>query len=117
VVLVGTYVIHWSLATLQTVIFLDLVFSGQATLFLMRERGPVWSSRPSTTIMVASGIDVLIFSALASLGILMAPVSPFVVLALFALVVAVALVLDRLKLVLFRSSAILERAPPTAAPG
>jgi H+-transporting ATPase len=117
VVLVGTYVIHWSLATLQTVIFLDLVFSGQATLFLMRERGPVWSSRPSTTIMVASGIDVLIFSALASFGILMAPVSPFVVLALFALVVAVALVLDRLKLVLFRSSAILERAPPTAAPG
>jgi H+-transporting ATPase len=117
VVVVGAFVLRWSLPTLQSVVFLDLVFSGQATLFLMRERGPFWSSRPSTAMMVASGLDVLVLGVLATLGILMAPVPPLVVFALFGAVVAVAFVLDRLKLALFRGSAMFERAPPTTVPG
>ena len=112
VVAVGHYVIHWPLATLQTVVFLDLVFSGQATLFLMRERGPFWSSRPSPTIVLASGLDILVLGVLASLGILMAPVSPLVVIALLAVVAVSAVVLDRLKLAMFRSTAIFEVAHP-----
>ena len=119
VVAVGHYVIHWPLATLQTVVFLDLVFSGQATLFLMRERGPFWSSRPSPAIVAASGFDVLILSVLASLGILMAPVSPVVVVALLAVVAAFAVALDRLKLLLFRVTAMFGAAavPPVATAG
>ena len=119
VVLVGAYLIRWPLATLQTVVFLDLVFSGQATLFLMRERGPFWSSRPSPAIVAASGSDVLILSVLASLGILMAPVSPVVVVALLAVVAAFAVALDRLKLLLFRVTAMFGAAavPPVATAG
>ena len=103
VVLVGAYVLRWSLPTLQTVVFLALVFSGQATLFLMRERGPVWSSRPSTLILVASGVDIVALSTLATAGILMSPVAPSVIVILLGIVAAVALLLDRLKLRLFRS--------------
>ena len=119
VVLVGAYVIHWPLATLQTVVFLDLVFSGQATLFLMRERGPFWSSRPSSTIVVASGLDILLLSVLASLGILMAPVSPVIVAALLGVVAVSAIGLDRLKLLLFRTTAMFGAIspPPGAALG
>jgi H+-transporting ATPase len=102
VVLVGWYTLRWSLPTLQTVVFLDLVFSGQATLCLMRERGPFWSSRPATTLVLASGLDILVLSTLAAAGILMAPVSPGVIVALLALVAAVAVGIDRLKLWLFR---------------
>ena len=111
VVLVGADVIHWPLATLQTVVFLDLVFSGQATLFLMRERGPFWSSRPSRTILLASGLDIALLSVLASFGLLMAPVSPFVVAALLGVVVACAIALDRLKLVVFRTTSMFESTP------
>ena len=120
VVLVGAYLIHWPLPTLQTVVFLNLVFSGQATLFLMRERGPFYGSRPSRAIVAASGLDILLLSVLASLGILMAPVSPFVVAALLGVVALAAVVLDRLKLVVFRATAMFGAAPgppPGAAPG
>ncbi len=117
VVVVGAYVIRWPLPTLQTVVFLDLVFSGQASLFLMRERGPFWDSRPSTPLMVASGLDILVVSVLATLGILMAPVDPLVILALLGAVVGLGFVLDRLKQRMFRSTAMF--TPPataTAAP-
>ena len=119
VVLVGAYLIHWPLATLQTVVFLDLVFSGQATLFLMRERGPFWRSRPSPPLVAASGLDILILSVLASLGILMAPVSPWVVAALLGVVAVCAVALDRFKLLLFRTTAMFGAAsvPPGAALG
>ena len=109
VVVVGAYVLHWPLATLQTAVFLELVFSGQATLFLMRERGPFWSSRPSRSLWVASALDIAALSAMATFGVLMAPVSPLVILALLGLVAVAALALDRWKLLLFRSTSLFGR--------
>jgi len=97
---------------LQTVVFLDLVFSGQATLFLVRERGPFWSSRPSPALVLASGLDILALSALAVFGILMAPVVPLVIVALLAAVGGVAVGLDRVKLWVFRRTSMFARPPP-----
>ncbi len=101
-VFVGMYVVRWPLATLQSVVFLYLLFSGQATLYLLRERGPFYSSRPSTTLLVASASDIAALSLLATFGVLMAPVAPVVILALLGLVALAAIGLDRLKLWLFR---------------
>ncbi len=101
-VFVGVEVVRWPLATLQTVVFLYLVFSGQATLYLVRERGPFWNSRPSRTLLLASGLDLLAVSLLAIFGVLMAPVSPLILLAVLGAVVGTAVALDRLKLWLFR---------------
>jgi H+-transporting ATPase len=100
-VVLGTRVEHWPLATMQTMVFLYLVFTSQATLYLVRERGPFWSSRPSRTLLVASTLDLLVLSILATFGVLMAPVSPWDILVLFAAVLATAVALDRLKLFLF----------------
>ncbi|HTT73169.1 MAG TPA: HAD-IC family P-type ATPase [Thermoplasmata archaeon] len=114
-VVVGTDVLRWPLATLQTVIFLDLVFSGQATLYLMRERGRFWASRPSNALWIATTIDLTVLGVLATFGVLMAPVSPWLVLGLLGLVAAVALVLDQLKLAVFRWTEIVA-APARSAP-
>lgn len=115
VVVVGADVLRWPLAELQSVVFLDLVFSGQATLFLVRERGPFWASRPSSTIVIASGLDILLFSVLATFGILMHPVPPIVIGALFVLVGGFAVALDHLKLWVFDRTEIF-RGAPTVAP-
>jgi H+-transporting ATPase len=115
IVLVGLYVIRWPLATLQTVVFLDLVFSGQATLYLVRERGPFWSSLPSPTLLLASGLDITVLSLLATFGILMAPVSPEVILVLLGLVAVGAVGLDRLKGWAFRRTEIFRPVPARPA--
>ncbi len=114
VVLVGTYVVGWPLATLQTAVFLELVYSGQATLYLMREKGPFWSSRPSTPLWVASVLDILAVSLLAGFGILMTPVSPLVIVVLLGVVAGSAFGLDRLKLLLFRSTSLFARRAAVA---
>ena len=108
-VLAGVYLLHWPLAALQTIVFLALVFSGQATIFLLREQGPCYGSRPSTFMIIAAGLDILILSVLASLGILMAPVPVADILILFGAIVAAALALDRLKVALFRATSMFVR--------
>lgn len=62
------------LPQLQTLVFVILVFGGQATVYLVRERRHFWSSRPSWWMIASSLADVLIVSMLATRGWLMAPI-------------------------------------------
>ena len=64
------------LPRLQTLVFLTLVFSGQATVYLVRERRHFWDSLPGHWLLLSSVADVVVVSLLAALGILMPPVSP-----------------------------------------
>jgi len=70
VLAVGKYSLGFGVATLQTLSIVTLVFSGQAILYVVRERRHLWSSRPSTWLMVGSAADLLIISTLATRGIL-----------------------------------------------
>jgi len=90
-------VFHESLAQTQTLVFLMLVFSGQTTVYVVRERGPFWSSLPGRALLVASLCDLLIVSGLAALGILMTPVSLILIGLAFALALAFMLLLDQVK--------------------
>lgn len=56
----GTGVFHLDLSRLQTLVFLWLVTSGQATIYLVRERHHFWHSRPSRWLMVSSSADLVI---------------------------------------------------------
>ena len=76
VLLVGRNVLALSTAQIQTLAFLTLVFGGQGTVYLVRERCHLWHSRPSRWMLLSSGVDLVIVSALATLGILMTPI-PF----------------------------------------
>ncbi|MGH9124876.1 MAG: plasma-membrane proton-efflux P-type ATPase [Acidimicrobiales bacterium] len=58
----------------QTLIFLMLVFSGQATVYVVRERGHFWHSAPVKWLLLASVFDIAVVSTIAAAGVLMAPV-------------------------------------------
>lgn len=102
VFVVGRDVFQLDLPRLQTLIFTVLVYSGQATVYLVRERRHFWNSRPGQSLLVTSTAAVIVVSLFAAFGVLMAPLSPFLILATFALVVAFAIPLDFLKIWLFR---------------
>jgi H+-transporting ATPase len=101
VFLLGRDVLQLDLPRLQTLIFVVLVFTGQGTVYLVRERRRFWSSAPGGWLVLSSVADVGVITLLATRGLLMAPVSPLLVLGLLASVAACLVVLDFLKVRLF----------------
>jgi H+-transporting ATPase len=61
------------LGQLQTLVFLTLVFTGQGTVYLVRERHHFWKSAPSRWLLMSSLADITAVSIMAARGILMAP--------------------------------------------
>jgi H+-transporting ATPase len=102
VLAIGKYALGLGIETLQTLSIVTLVFSGQAILYVVRERRHIWSSRPSTWLMVGSAADLLIIATLATRGILMKPLPVAVVAVLLAVTVAFSLLLDLIKFPTFR---------------
>lgn len=76
-VAVGRDVLGLSLASTQTLAFVMLVATGQATVYLVREPGHLWTSAPSRWLALTSLADLVIVTILATAGLLMAPV-PFI---------------------------------------
>jgi H+-transporting ATPase len=99
---VGRDVFGLKLPELQTLVFVMLVATGQGNVYLVRERGPFWRSRPSRWLIASSVIDLVIVVAMAVAGILMTPVSPTLIGLLLVVVAAYLLVLDKLKVQVFR---------------
>jgi H+-transporting ATPase len=98
----GRDVYHLGLEELQTLIFVMLVFTGQANVYLVRERRSFWKSRPSTTLLLSTLGDAIVVIALASFGILMAPISLTIIASLVGLIIMYALILDTFKVAVFR---------------
>jgi H+-transporting ATPase len=102
VLAVGQYRLHFGIETLQTLSIVTLIFSGQAILYVVRERRHLWSSRPSPWLMVASAGDLLIIATLATRGILMHPLPVALVAGLLAVTVVFGVLLDLIKVQVFR---------------
>ncbi|MGE0072044.1 MAG: plasma-membrane proton-efflux P-type ATPase [Thiomonas sp.] len=83
-----------SLAQLQTVVFLILVFGNQAGLYLLRTDGPLWSLAPSRWMAAASVGDLILVCALAGVGVLMAALPWGVIGAILLATVVFTLLLD-----------------------
>ena len=95
-------VFHLGLAQAQTLIFLMLVFSGQATVYVVRERGRFWGSRPAPWLLAATAFDVIVVSLLAWRGVLMTSLAlPYVGLVL-GIAVAFMFVMDPVKVAVLR---------------
>ncbi|NVN11452.1 plasma-membrane proton-efflux P-type ATPase [Nguyenibacter vanlangensis] len=103
---VGRAALGLTLGELQTLVFVMLVATGQGNIYLVRERGPFWRSRPGRWLLAGSLADLAVVAAMAARGILMAPVRPILIAALLAVVAAYLLVLDILKVRVFRYLAI-----------
>ncbi|MGA3304136.1 MAG: HAD-IC family P-type ATPase [Methylovirgula sp.] len=98
---VGKFEMGLKIEALRTLAFTALVFGSQATLYAIRQRRHLWGSRPSSWLALSSVADVLIASTLAVGGIAMTALSAMVVVETLAAAVALAVVLDFVKLPLF----------------
>ncbi len=103
VLLVGKEYLKLDLETLRTMTLVNLVVSGQAIYYSVRERRRIWSSRPSNIVLVCSLADLLIVPTLAFSGFLMAPLSLSIILALFAAAFVFAFALDEVKARVFHA--------------
>lgn len=98
---IGRDLLALGLPELQTLVFVLLVFTGQATVYLVRERNHFWRSRPSRWLGLSSLIDIAAVTLMATQGWLMAPISPSLVGALLVASLGYLVVVDRLKVPLF----------------
>lgn len=89
-------------ARLNTLMFLMLVFVAIGNVYLIRERRFFWRSRPGKWLVAASVVDLLAVTMLAVNGILMAALSPVIILALLLGTIGFMLLLDIVKVWLFR---------------
>jgi len=101
VLAVGKFAWGFGIETLRTLTFVALVFGSQATLYVVRERRRLWSSRPSLWLVASSVVDVVVAAALAIGGIAMRPLPAFVVAGILAAAAAFAFVLDTVKAPVF----------------
>jgi H+-transporting ATPase len=101
VLLVGRYGLDFGIDTLRTLAFITLAFGSQAAIYAIRERSRLWSSRPSSWIILSSILDLGIASTVA-LGGGLTPALPIsVVASVFASAVIFAIMLDLMKVPIF----------------
>ncbi len=95
------YMLHLSPAQMQTLTFVMLGFAGQGNVYVLRERGRLWSSRPAPIMVLASACDVVLMAGLAGGGVLMAPLPLSIIAMLFATTLVFTLAMDSIKLAVF----------------
>ena len=97
----GWYWLRLSPGEMQTLTFTMLVFAGQGNVYVLRERGHLWDSRPAPVMLLASAWDVALVASFAAGGILMIPL-PIGVIAMLAVTTLVfSLAMDTIKLAVF----------------
>jgi H+-transporting ATPase len=102
----GTYTLKMDLNALRTLAFVAIVFGNQATTYNNRERRHLWSSRPGTWVLASSGLDILIATILSVAGIAMTSLPLAIVLETLVGAAAFAVLLDFVKVPVFRRLAI-----------
>jgi H+-transporting ATPase len=102
VLVIGHFRLGLAIAPLQTLTFVALVCGNQATMYVVRARGRIWSSpHPSRWLVLSSVADLVIALALAGCGWLMAPLPLPVLGGVLAGAIVIAFVLDLVKLSVF----------------
>ena len=86
---------------MQTLTFTMLVFAGQGNVYVLRERGRLWHSRPAPVMLLASFCDLFLVTVLAAGGILMSPLPIWILASLVATTVVFSLAMDTIKLAVF----------------
>jgi H+-transporting ATPase len=91
-----------SIREIQTFVFDGLVFTGQFTIYMVRERGRFWASLPGKYLLAASASDIVFITLISTYGFLVTPVPfQYVVLILLFTFVFMALT-DQGKNIVFR---------------
>jgi H+-transporting ATPase len=102
VLAIGWYGLGFGAEEMRTLTFAMLVFAGQANVYVLREKGPLWNSRPAPIMLLASLADLTLVAGLVLSGVLVSPLSPEIVGLLALATVGFALAMDGLKRFVFR---------------
>jgi hypothetical protein len=87
---------------IDTFIFDMLVFSGQFTVYMVRERGRFWNSRPGKWLLIASAADIFFITIISSFGILVTRIPFYDVLIVLGLTFLFMVLIDTVKNYIFR---------------
>ncbi len=103
----GVYIWGWKLLdlskpALDSFIFLGLVYSGHANIFLVREKSFLWHSMPSKPLLIAEFGGLLLATLMAIYGWLIAPVPLIMVLYLIIFTLIFMVALDFIKVPLLK---------------
>ena len=98
---VGWYWLRLSPSEMQTLTYVMLVFAGQGNVYVLREHGRLWSSRPAPIMLLASLCDVLLVTSLAAGGVLMSPLRITVIVLLAATTIVFTLAMNSIKLAVY----------------
>jgi len=98
----GLNIVKLNLPALQTLMFLMLVFTGQANVYLVRERKHFWRSRPSRWLLISTILDLVVVSLMANLGILMEPIAPTLIVELLVATALYLAIVDWVKVAVFQ---------------
>jgi H+-transporting ATPase len=99
---IGKLQLGYGIETLRTLAFVVIVFGNQATTYMNRARGHLWSTAPSRWLMLSSVVDLLIAATLANRGLAMAPLPLTVIGATLAAAAVFAFLVDFVKTPVFR---------------
>lgn len=99
---IGKFGMSFGIDELRTLAFIALVFGGQATIYAIRERRHLWGSFPSRWLATSSVADLSIASLLAVGGFAMTPLPTAAVAGMLIAAVGFGLVLNLLKIPVFR---------------
>ena len=99
---------------IQTLMFAYLIFSAQATIYLTRVRDHFWSFAPSRYVAAATIGNVVVVSALAIWGLLMAAIPAVLVVGTLTAVLVAAVLLDEVKIWIYQNTGILGSPGQTA---
>ena len=95
------YTMSLSPEQMQTLTFVMLAFAGQGNVYVLRERGRLWRSRPAPIMAFASACDVTVVGCLAAFGVLMSPLPLSIIALLAAATLVFSLAMDTIKLAVF----------------
>lgn len=98
---IGMYT-HLGINQLHTFIFDMLVFSGQFTVYMVRERKRFFSSRPSNILLISSILDILVISSLSYYGILVTAIPLEFIVISIALTFVWMVFMDSIKNIVFK---------------
>jgi H+-transporting ATPase len=106
----GVYIAGWKLLDLpvrelDTVIFLGLVYSGHANIFLVREKSYLWHSMPSRALLITEFGGIVLATLMAIYGWLIAPVSLGIILYLLIFTLIYMFLLDLIKVPILKKFA------------
>ena len=98
----GRFGLGLSIGPLRTLAFFAMVIDAQATVYAIRDRRRLWSSRPSVWVIASSVLDIGLGVLVALTGWLTPPLGVGLVVGLIAAAAAFTFVLDAVKAPMFR---------------